>query len=81
MMGLNILPNLEKDCKKSHHLQPNHVGVPTIGQVPVTQNNADHSQMHAAVSVAGCAFYQDMGTQSGHTSSDTGMYICNRKGL
>lgn len=73
MMGLNILPNLERDCKKSHHLQPSHDGAPTICQVPVTESERAQSQMHAAVSAAECVYYQDFGTQSGHSSTDTGM--------
>ncbi|XP_026214752.1 uncharacterized protein LOC113161401 isoform X2 [Anabas testudineus] len=76
MMGLNILPNLEKDCKKSHPLQPSHNDVSTICQVPVTQNDAGHCRMQASVSAAGCVFYQDMGTQSGHCSSETGLHCC-----
>lgn len=75
MMGLNILPNLEKDCKKSRHLQPSHDEVSTICQVPVTQNDAGHCGMQAAVSAARCVFYQDTRTQSGHCSSETGMLI------
>lgn len=66
MMGLNILP---KDSKKSHHLQPSYEEVSTICQVPVTQNDA------------GCVFYQDKRTQSGHCSSETGILIHLLKGM
>ncbi|KAI3352770.1 hypothetical protein L3Q82_019354 [Scortum barcoo] len=48
MMGLNILPSLERDCKKSHHLQPSSDGVLTICRVPA----------------ADCVYYQDFGAQS-----------------
>ncbi len=73
MMGLNILPNLERDCKKSHHLQPSHDGAPIICQVPVTGSDRAQSRMHAAVSAAECVYYQDFGTQSDHSSTDTGI--------
>ncbi|XP_037619344.1 uncharacterized protein LOC119484555 [Sebastes umbrosus] len=76
MMGLNILPNLERDCKKSHYLPPNHDGAPAICQVPVTENERQQSRMHAAVSPAGCVYYQDFGTQIGLSSTDTGVYCC-----
>ncbi|XP_044044820.1 uncharacterized protein LOC122872861 isoform X2 [Siniperca chuatsi] len=71
MMGLNILPNLERDCKKSHHLQPSHDGAPATCQVLVTEKDGPQNQMHAAVSAAECAYYQDFGTQIGHSSTDT----------
>lgn len=74
MMGLNILPNLEKEFKKSHDLQP--VRVQTPGQVPVTQNMPEHGQTHPAVSAPGCTLCQDMETQSVHPVSDAGMYVC-----
>ncbi|XP_040003066.1 uncharacterized protein LOC120800780 isoform X2 [Xiphias gladius] len=76
MMGLNILPNLERDCKRSHHLQLSHDGVPAICQGPVTRKDAGHSQMHAAVSAAGCVFYQDLGTRSFNSSADKGIHCC-----
>ncbi|XP_056227214.1 uncharacterized protein LOC130165997 isoform X2 [Seriola aureovittata] len=76
MMGLNILPNLERDSKKSHYLQPSHDGVLTVPQIPAPQNDAGHSQMHAGVSAAGCVFYQDLETQSYKSSTDTGIHCC-----
>ncbi|KAK2919421.1 hypothetical protein Q8A73_003792 [Channa argus] len=72
MMGLNILPNLES--KKPHPIQPSLDGASTIFPVPVAQNDAGNSQTQAAVSQAGCGFYQDFGTQSGHSS--TGIHCC-----
>ncbi|TDH16532.1 hypothetical protein EPR50_G00020290 [Perca flavescens] len=76
MMGLNILPNLDRDrdCKKSHYPQPIRDGAPAICQVPVTENEQPQSPMHAAVSAAGCVYYQDFGTQIGHSSTDAGIY-------
>ncbi|XP_045904502.1 uncharacterized protein LOC123970491 [Micropterus dolomieu] len=71
MMGLNILPNLDRDCKKSAHLQPSHAGAPTVCQVPVAENYRAQSRMHAAVSAAGCVYYQDFGTQIHHSLSAT----------
>ncbi|XP_051239876.1 uncharacterized protein LOC127354188 isoform X2 [Dicentrarchus labrax] len=71
MMGLNILPNLKRDCKKSHHLQPGHDGAPAMCQVPVTEDERAHSQMHAPVGAAGCVYNQDFGTQIGHSSAST----------
>ncbi|XP_050922978.1 uncharacterized protein LOC108885748 [Lates calcarifer] len=76
MMGINILPNLERDFKKSHHLQLSHDGVLNISQDPVTQNDAGHNQMHAAVSAAGCVFNQDLGSQTCNSSADTGIHCC-----
>ncbi|KAK2815655.1 hypothetical protein Q5P01_026122 [Channa striata] len=65
MMGFNILPNLERDCKKSHHILPSCDEVPTIIQVPVAQtSDTGHREIPAAVSEAGSVFYQDLGTQS-----------------
>ncbi|XP_075946813.1 uncharacterized protein LOC142948583 isoform X2 [Anarhichas minor] len=72
MMGLNILPNLDGDCKKSHCLQPNHDGAPAICQVPVTEEERPQSRMHAAFSTVGLpGYYQEFGTQIGHASTDT----------
>ncbi|XP_071361229.1 uncharacterized protein [Trachinotus anak] len=76
MMGLNILPNLERDSKKSHYLQPSQDGVPTVSQIPGQQNDTGHSQMHTAVSAAGCVFYQDLETQSYKSSTSTGIHCC-----
>ncbi|KAM7393676.1 hypothetical protein PAMP_020531 [Pampus punctatissimus] len=66
MMGLNILPNLERDCKKPHHLSTTLNAA--ICQVPVTENEANQSQIHAAVAAADRVCYQDF---SGHSSTDT----------
>lgn len=71
MMGLNILPNLERDCKKSHHLSRTFDGA--ICQIAVTENAAGQSEMHTAVTAEDCVCYQDCGTQSGHSSTDTGI--------
>ncbi|XP_035515443.1 uncharacterized protein LOC118326536 [Morone saxatilis] len=74
MMGLNILPNLKRDCKKSHHLQRGHDGTPAMCQVPVTEDERAHSQMPAPVGAAGCVYNQDFGTQIGHSSA--GIHCC-----
>ncbi|XP_044202324.1 uncharacterized protein LOC122979161 isoform X1 [Thunnus albacares] len=71
MMGLNILPNMEKDCKKSHN-PPTHNGA--ICQVPVAENEA--GQIHAAITAEDCVCYQDLRTKSGHSSTDTGVCCC-----
>lgn len=72
MMGLNILPNLERDCKKSHYLQPNQDGAAAINQVPVPENEQPQSRTRAAISTAGCGVcFQDFG----HSSTDTGIYM------
>lgn len=67
MMGLNILPSLERECKESHHLQPSHDGAPAICQVPVTENDRPQSQMHGAITAAG-----SLG-QIGQSSTHTGI--------
>lgn len=67
MMGLNILPNLERDCKKSRHLQPSHDGAQVVCHVPVSENERAQSETHAADSAAGCVYYQDF------SSTDTGI--------
>ncbi|XP_029295909.1 BTB/POZ domain-containing protein 18-like isoform X3 [Cottoperca gobio] len=71
MMGLNILPNVERDCKKSHYLPPNHDEAPAICQVPVTENERPQSRVPAAVRAAGRVYYQDVGTQIGQSSTNT----------
>lgn len=75
MMGLNILPNLERDCKKSNLLRPSHDGGPSICQVPVAQTDAGLGQMPPASSAAGCVFYQDLRTQNGHSSASAGGFV------
>ncbi|KAG7453337.1 flocculation protein FLO11-like [Solea senegalensis] len=67
MMGLNILPNLERDCEKAHH----HVQ-PTALQVPVTHEDIEPSQVHSAVSAAAAAD----GAQNCNSSTDTGIQCC-----
>ncbi|XP_042341019.1 uncharacterized protein LOC121942023 [Plectropomus leopardus] len=74
MMGLNILPNFERDCKKSYYLQPNHDEAAAVYQAPAVENEWLQSGMHTAVSTAGCIYDQDVGTQTGHSSTDTGIY-------
>ena len=71
MMGLNILPNLDGDCKMSHHVQSSHDVAPAIGQVQIQENDRAQSQVHSA---AGCVCFQDLGTHIGHSSTDTGIY-------
>ncbi|XP_068445452.1 uncharacterized protein [Clinocottus analis] len=71
MMGLNFLPNLDRDCTKAHYHQPNHEGAQAICPVPVTENERPLSRMHAAASTAGCEYYQDFGKPIGHTSTNT----------
>ncbi|KAM8771752.1 uncharacterized protein AB9X84_001256 isoform 2-T3 [Acanthopagrus schlegelii] len=73
MMGLNILPNLEGDCKMSHHVQSSHDVAPAIGQVQIQENDRAQSQVHSA---AGCVCFQDLGTHIGHSSTDTGVHCC-----
>nr|XP_046259425.1 uncharacterized protein LOC124066727 isoform X2 [Scatophagus argus] len=62
MMGLNILPNLEKDCKQPHLLQP---------------SLRENERVHAAVSAAGCVYHPDFGTRIGHSSTDSGIHCCS----
>nr|XP_020451858.1 uncharacterized protein LOC109957942 [Monopterus albus] len=76
MIGLNILPNLERDCKASLHPQPSHDRVESSCQVLDSQNEAEDSQMHTAVSAAVCALCQDLGTQSQQSSANTGSPCC-----
>ncbi|XP_035039173.1 uncharacterized protein LOC118124983 isoform X2 [Hippoglossus stenolepis] len=74
MMGLNILPNLERDCRGSHHGQQSQGGGSSVCNIPVTHKEAGHSHMHAGVSTAGCVFYQDLGTPN--CSTETGIPCC-----
>ncbi len=67
MIGLNILPNLERDSKKSHHPHPCHDGTLAACQVTVTDSEP------AAVTAAECVYYQDFGTRIGHPITDTGV--------
>ncbi|XP_029018728.1 uncharacterized protein LOC114862494 isoform X2 [Betta splendens] len=72
MMGLNILPNVEKEVRKSHDPEQGLVGALTSGQVPATLNMPECGQVRPAVSVPGCTFCQDLGTSSCHSVSATG---------
>ncbi|CAK6980525.1 uncharacterized protein LOC121911515 isoform X1 [Scomber scombrus] len=75
MIGLNILPNLENDCKKSHDMSVTHNGA--ICLVPITENEAGQSQMQTAVTAEDSVFFQDFRTQNGHPSSThTGIQGC-----
>ncbi|XP_022053209.2 uncharacterized protein LOC110953486 [Acanthochromis polyacanthus] len=67
MMGLNILPSLERDCKTP---RPNRDEAPSICQVSVTEDEPVQSQMHDMVSAAGCMPSRDVGTQSMHLPTD-----------
>ncbi|KAM4585320.1 uncharacterized protein PAE49_004603 [Odontesthes bonariensis] len=73
MMGLNILPNMDDNCKKS---QLNHDGAPAFCHVPGTEGGVEQNHMHAGVGAAGCVFYQDLGTRSTHSSAETGILCC-----
>lgn len=73
MMGLNILPNLQRDCKRSHHLQMSDDVSPAIRQVPVAEDDQMQSPTRAAGSAAECVYYQDFETQIGHADTDTGI--------
>ncbi|XP_023124449.2 uncharacterized protein LOC111567508 [Amphiprion ocellaris] len=68
MMGLNILPSLERDCKTP---QTNSDEALSICQVSVTEDDLVQSQMHDVVSAAGCMFSRDLGTKSSHSPTDT----------
>ncbi|XP_062244471.1 uncharacterized protein LOC133954170 [Platichthys flesus] len=74
MMGLNILPNLERDCSGAHHGQQSQGGGSSVCHIPVAHKEARHSHMQAGVSTAGCVFYQDLGTPN--CSTDTGILCC-----
>ena len=69
LMGLNILPNMENNCKKS---QLSHDGAPTFCHVPGAEGGVEQNHVHAGVGAAGCVFYQDLGTQSTHSPAETG---------
>ncbi|MED6267596.1 hypothetical protein CHARACLAT_013882, partial [Characodon lateralis] len=72
MMSLNILPDLDKNCKKT---QAKHGGVPTFCQGPAAEDGAGLTPLHADVSAAG--FYQDLETHGGHSTTDTGIRCCS----
>ncbi|MEQ2171518.1 hypothetical protein GOODEAATRI_011491, partial [Goodea atripinnis] len=72
MMSLNILPDLDKNCKKT---QANHNGVPTFCQGPAAEDGAGVTPLHADVSAAG--FYQDLETHGGHSTTDTAGRNCS----
>ncbi|XP_047222641.1 uncharacterized protein LOC124868997 isoform X2 [Girardinichthys multiradiatus] len=72
MMSLNILPDLDKNCKKK---QANYDGVPTFCQGPAAEDGAGVTPLHADVSAAG--FYQDLETHGGHSTTDTGIHCCS----
>lgn len=78
MMGLNIMPNLEGDCKNSHHPQPGHERVQAVCHAPVSDDKQAQSVTHAAVSEEGCVYYQDCHTRISLSSTDSGthMYFC-----
>ncbi|KAM8879301.1 uncharacterized protein AB9W97_014741 [Spinachia spinachia] len=59
MMGLNILPNLDRDCKESHCVQKNHEEV-----------LAD-CRTRVAAGTVGCAYYQDFETPIGNAATNT----------
>ncbi|KAK5603761.1 hypothetical protein CRENBAI_001469 [Crenichthys baileyi] len=73
MMSLNILPDLDKNCKKT---QANRDGAPTFCQGPAAEDGAGVTPLHADVGAAGCVFYQDLETQGGHSTTDTGIHCC-----
>lgn len=69
MMSLNILPNLESNCKK---LESSH----NVCRVPVSQGDAAQGRMDPVASAADVAFFQDLESQSNQTSVDTGIHCC-----
>ncbi|XP_034543132.1 uncharacterized protein LOC117815491 isoform X2 [Notolabrus celidotus] len=71
MMGLNILPDLETETKKSHHPQPSKHQAPTPYWIQHTENDGVQGQVHAGVGAAGYGCYQDFGTQLCLSSTDT----------
>lgn len=75
MMGLNIMPNLEGDCKNSHHPQPGHDRVQAVCHALVSDDKQAQSDTHAAVSEEGCVYYQDYRTQISLSSRDSGTHI------
>ncbi|XP_037328792.2 uncharacterized protein LOC119218450 [Pungitius pungitius] len=74
MMGLNILPNFDRDCKKSQCLQTNHEDVLADCPVPVTENEQQKSGTHAGTE--GRAYYQHFETPIGNVATNTGI-SCN----
>ncbi|XP_060903352.1 uncharacterized protein ctnnd1 isoform X1 [Labrus mixtus] len=76
MMGLNILPSLERDPKKSHLLQPSNERAPATCQIRPAENDAVTGQMHAGVGAAVCECCQDLGTQIGLSSTESGIHCC-----
>lgn len=75
MMGLNIMPNLEEDCKNSHHPQPGHDRVQAVCHALVSDDKQAQSVTHAAVSEEGCIYYQDYHTQISLSSTDSGTHM------
>lgn len=70
MMSLNILPNLESNCKK---LESSH----NVCRVPVSQGDAAQGRMDPVASAAEVAFFQDLESQSNQTSVETGRsFLC-----
>lgn len=68
MMGLNILPNLERDDEKSNDMSATHNR--GVDPVPIMEC-AGQSQMDTAVTTEGCVFNQDFSTQNSHPSTST----------
>ncbi|XP_041639967.1 BTB/POZ domain-containing protein 18-like isoform X2 [Cheilinus undulatus] len=81
MMGLNILPNLERDPKKSHRLQTSTDQAAATCQIVQTENGGTENggteiQMHSGIGAAGCGCYQEFGTQIVISSTEAGIHGC-----
>lgn len=70
MMGLNILPNSERDCKSPRHPQLSQEGAPAVCQDTVSEKQQEQSEVHAVSSAAGCVYCEDF------SSKNPGMNVC-----
>ncbi|XP_047434714.1 uncharacterized protein LOC125004267 isoform X2 [Mugil cephalus] len=68
MMGLNILPSLERDGEKS---QPSNDGAADICRIPGSEPHPNQSRLRTV-----CVFCQDVVTPSGHSTRDAGTHCC-----
>lgn len=70
MMGLNILPDLERDCKSPRHRQLSQEGAPTVCHDTVSESGRAQGEMNAVNSAAGCEYCEDF------SSKNLGMNVC-----
>lgn len=68
MMGLNILPDLERDCKSPRHHQLSQEGAPTVCHDTVSENERAQSEMHAVNSAEGYEYCEDFSPKNPGTN-------------